>query len=410
MSTRRGHKEGGIDKRGPDTFRLRYRVDGKRYAVTFHGPLPDARKELRRLLRDGDTDQHVAPDKVTYGQWAGQCIKAGAPGRRKKNVGRRTLQRYDELLKHHVIPTLGTRPLQKITGADISSLYAELESKVSTRTKCKISTRSALHVHIALGSCPNAAVRTGKLAVTPMARAMNIPSLGDDEAGIVLDADELATLVRGFRGSKLFPIVALAAYTGARRNEILALRWSDLDVTASTLRIERAIEETKKHGRVLKGPKRASHKRTIQIDRDLLELLVAERESYLRIKAGVPDGAAVDLSLVKLPDDALMFPAPPAVGESFSFAKLRCPKNITQEFQHKAGKLGFGPAFVRARNPNRSKLRLHDLRGSHETALLDTGAPVHVVAKTLRTRPRCAAAQPRKADQEGRRPGGCGRW
>jgi len=352
--------DGTIDPRGPGTFRLRYRVKGKRYTVTFHGSKAEAKVELRRLLRDGDTDQHVAPDKITLEQWAEQWIKAGAPGRRKKKVGRRTIERYDELLKHHVIPTLGSRPLQKISGADISSLYADLEGKIAPRT--------ALHVHSVFGACLNAAVRTGNLAVTPMARVMNIPSPGDDEIGTVLDADELATLVRGFRGSVLFPIVALAAFTGARRNEILALRWSDLDVDASTLRIERAIEETTAHGRTLKGPKTARGKRTIQIDRDLLELLVAERERYLRIKAGVPDGAAVDLSLVKLPDDALIFPAPPAAGESFSFAKLRGPENVTKEFQRKAAKLGFG------------HLRFHDLRGAHETLLLDKGVSVHVVA------------------------------
>jgi integrase len=102
--------------------------------------------------------------------------------------------------------------------------------------------------------------------------------------------------------------------------------------------------------------------------RDLLELLIAERGRYLRIKAGVPDGAAVDLSLVKLPDDALMFPVPPAAGESFMFTKLRGPENVTKEFQRKAAKLGFG------------HLRFHDLRGSHETALLDKGVSVHVVA------------------------------
>ena len=34
---RREHGEGGIDQRGPNTFRLRYRVDGKRFSVTFKG-------------------------------------------------------------------------------------------------------------------------------------------------------------------------------------------------------------------------------------------------------------------------------------------------------------------------------------------------------------------------------------
>ena len=76
--------------------------------------------------------------------------------------------------------------------------------------------------------------------------------------------------------------------------------------------------------------------------------------------AGVPDGAPVDLSLVKLPAGALMFPSPPASGEGFSFAKLRNPRNTTKEFVRKAT-LGF------------TGLRLHDLRGTHETLLLNRG-------------------------------------
>jgi integrase len=65
---------------------------------------------------------------------------------------------------------------------------------------------------------------------------------------------------------RLYPIVAIACFTGARRGEILALRWTDLDANAKTLRIERAIEETKAYGRVLKEPKTPRGRRTIHID------------------------------------------------------------------------------------------------------------------------------------------------
>jgi integrase len=68
----------------------------------------------------------------------------------------------------------------------------------------------------------------------------------------------LQALVRGFKGSALFPIVAVLAFTGARRSEVLALRWEDIDVSRKTLRIERAIEQTKRYGLRLKGPKRKS--------------------------------------------------------------------------------------------------------------------------------------------------------
>src|SRR4029077_15007443 len=106
------------------------------------------------------------------------------------------------------------------------------------------------------------------------------------------------------------------------------------------------------------GPKKESHKRTITIDDDLLALLLADREKHLRMIAGVPDSALVDLSLVKLPEDALIFPNPPTLSAP------RHPRNTTREFVRKTRKLGF------------KKLRLHDLRGSHETMLLNAGVPV----------------------------------
>ena len=199
----------------------------------------------------------------------------------------------------------------------------------------------------------------------------------------------MRALLEGFRGLHLFPIVATLALTGARRNEVLALQWKDLNIANKTLRIERAIEQTLKYDLAIKEPKTKRGKRTIAIDDDLIALFCSEREKLLRIYAGVPDGAAVDLSLMKLPDGALMFPGPPERG-SFSFTKLRNPTAVTKAFLRKAGKLGF------------KGLRLHDLRGSHETMLLDNGTPIHVVAERCGHDPavmlRSYAKRTRKAD------------
>ena len=358
--SRRDRGDGGIDQRGPDAWRLRYRVNGKRISVSVHGTLLDARKELRRLLKSGDDGTHVDPSKLTLGQWAEQWIAAGAPGRRQKKVGRRTLERYAELLRCHVVPALGTRPLQQIRATEIDTLYTKLDGKIAPRT--------AHHVHTVFSSCLTTAVRKGLLLANPLDRAEKVPSPGESDHGMVLDQEQLRVLLEGFKGSVLFPIVAVAAFTGARRNEVLALRWSDLDIEKKTLRMERAVDQVHKQPLGLKDPKTARSTRTIRIDDDLLSLLSAEREKHLRIVAGVPDGGVVDLSLVKLPDGALMFPNPPGPGEGFSFTKLRNPDNTTKEFVRKARKLGF---------PGQ---RFHDLRGTHETLLLDAGVPVHVVA------------------------------
>jgi integrase len=277
---------------------------------------------------------------------------------------------------------LGERPLQQLQSNEIDALYVRLGEKIAART--------AHHVHTVLGACLGTAARTRKIARNPMRELIKVPSPGEADHGIALESEQSRSLVQGFRGSVLFPIVAVAAFTGARRNEILALRWDDLDSAANTLRIERAAEETEKHGLRIKGPKTERGKRTITIDDDLIALLTAERERHLRIIAGVPDGIAVDLSLVKLPAGALMFPNPPGPSEDFSFLKLRNPRNTTKEFMRKAAKLGFGG------------LRLHDLRGTHETLLLDAGVPVHVVAARCGHDPavllRSYAKRTRKAD------------
>jgi integrase len=285
-------------------------------------------------------------------------------------------------MRCHVVPTLGTRPLQQLQATEIDRLYQQLEGRLAPFT--------AHLVHTVFGACLNTAVRKGMIAQSPLLRAERVPSPGESDHGTVLDEDQLRALLDGFKGSPLFLFVAVAAFTGARRGEILALQWTDLDEKAKTLRIERAVEAVGNRRLAVKGPKTERGKRTITIDDDLIALLCAEREKHLRIKAGVPDGVTVDLGLVKLPDDALMFPSPPAPGEDFSLTKLRHPDVVTKTFLRGAAKLGF------------PDLRLHDLRGTHETLLLDSGVPVHVVAARCGHDPavllRAYAKRTKKAD------------
>jgi integrase len=236
--SKRSYGTGALDARGENTWRLRYRIGGRSFSKTVRGTKSEAQKTLRALLHAGDTGEHVAPDKMTLGQWIEHWVSIGAPGnRRRKAVGQRSIERYGELLRCHVAPTLGGRPLQQLQPAEIDALYVRFDAE-------KISARTAHHVHSVLGACIGMAVRTGKLLRNPMFQLARVPSPGEADHGTALEADQLRALVRGFKGSALFPIVAVAAFTGARRNEILALRWEDLDVAAKTLRIERAIEET----------------------------------------------------------------------------------------------------------------------------------------------------------------------
>jgi integrase len=360
--TKRSHGDGGIDQRGPDIWRLRYRVDGRRVTQTVRAPTKrDAQKELRRLLRSTDTGTAALPSRITLGQWAVQWLAMGAPSRKRQEVGKRTLQRYRELLTCHVIPALGNRPLQQLRASEIDALYVALVDK-------GLAKQTIHHVHVVLGSVLHAATVGEQkiLAVSPMGDLLKKPSPGEADHGIALDPEQTRRLVRAFVDHPLYLLVVMALSTGARRNELLALRWSDLDVGAKTLRIERALERVGGSTGV-KSPKTARGRRVISLEDDLIALLLAEKERHLRIEAGVPDGAEVDLGLIKLPEGALIFPGSPH--EGFSFTTPRNPSSATNVFHKVVKRLGF------------PTLRFHDLRGTAITRMLSAGIPPHIVAK-----------------------------
>jgi GGDEF domain-containing protein len=66
-----------------------------------------------------------------------------------------------------------------------------------------------------------------------------------------------------------------------------------------------------------------------------------------------------------------MFPHAPEPREDFSFTASRDPRNFSKEFARRAKRLGF------------EDFRLHHLRGTHATLLLDRNVPVHTVAERI---------------------------
>jgi integrase len=106
----------------------------------------------------------------------------------------------------------------------------------------------------------------------------------------------------------LFLFVAAAAGTGMRRSELLALKWTRIDFATTSITVSQSIEHTKELGCRFTTPKTKRGKRSFQIDLSLLELVRREHDRHKRIVAGIPDDAGVDLSLIKLPPNTLLFP------------------------------------------------------------------------------------------------------
>src|SRR5215469_4614909 len=119
-------RTGHIRQRSAGSFELRYSLGtdpttGKRRIATgtVRGSRQDAEKELRRLLRTLDTNEHVDPTRMTVGQWLTLWLGAIAV-----EVAPRTHERYCEIVKHFLAPTLGKLPLSKLTPTHIQSAYS----------------------------------------------------------------------------------------------------------------------------------------------------------------------------------------------------------------------------------------------------------------------------------------------
>jgi integrase len=270
------------------------------------------------------------------------------------------------LLASYVLPTLGNCPIQKLTPTQIDHVYIELEQRLSSAT--------VRHVHTALKACLATAVRKGILVNNPAGRA-DAPRKVDPEVGRALSLEEITRLLAGLTGTVYHPIIATAVLTGARLSEILALPWSAVNFAANTITVSRAIERTREFGTVIKEPKSWRGKRTISIDPTLTAILKAQHMQHLRLRAGVSEQTVVSLGAVRLPSEALVFPATTARDGRFDFARIRNARALTKEIRARFRKLGF------------VGLRFHDLRVTHATALLDRGVPVHTVAQRLGNRP-----------------------
>jgi integrase len=87
-----------------------------------------------------------------------------------------------------------------------------------------------------------------------------------------LTGDELRQLLRTAAGHRFFPICWLTAMTGMRRNEVLGLKWSDIDVKKKRLHLNRCLVAVGYEVHQTRG-KTKTARRSIDFDQTTLDVL-----------------------------------------------------------------------------------------------------------------------------------------
>ncbi|MDQ6659497.1 MAG: site-specific integrase, partial [Chloroflexota bacterium] len=95
--------------------------------------------------------------------------------------------------------------------------------------------------------------------------------------GVPLTLEQAHTLLECAREHRLELLLTMAVVTGMRRGELLALRWSNIDVEHQTLLVLHTVDYIPKYGYVETEPKTAAGKRLISLPSFLLEMLEQHR-------------------------------------------------------------------------------------------------------------------------------------
>ena len=152
----------------------------------------------------------------------------------RKGLSPQTLHLYRRTVRLHIMAALGKTQVRRLTAWDLDRLYAgmaEAGKGPSTVHQVHVVLSGALGQAVKWGWCPT---NVARMASPPTVRAPRIVPPTAAEVRRLVEAAER-------RNPILAALVMLAALTGARRGELSALRWTDVDFAAGTVRISRSM-------------------------------------------------------------------------------------------------------------------------------------------------------------------------
>ncbi len=237
--------KGSLQELGEGHWRLRVfagREDGKLRQVSrnFKGTKRQAESALAKLAADVERQQVATGPVGSLGELVDRWLDDIAPHRSAY-----TVREYRRIVTKTIKPAIGGLRIDKITGRHLDAFYGSLHRKGLAS-----STVHQHHsvIHASLGR----AVKWGLLPFNPADRATpSRPARSTASAPAVADVQEL--IAEAEKTDTVLAIaIALAAVTGARRGELCALRWSDVDWPRWTLAIARSL--TVVNRQVAEGP------------------------------------------------------------------------------------------------------------------------------------------------------------
>jgi integrase len=340
-------KGDGITKRKDGRYMARYTVhtpDGPKRKVIYGKKYKEVEKKLNEARGDAAKGLVYDVGDMTVGEYLERWLSNSV----RDTVRQRTYERYESILRVHLVPAIGRVKLKSLTPAHVRGLYrGKLDSGLAPG--------SVLHIHRALSKALKQATDDGLiprnvagLVKPPRPRREEIRPLNREQVRAFLEA-------AGEAGDRLEALYVVAVTAGLRRGELQGLKWEDVDLSEVTgmLQVRRTLSEPK-GGYIFEAPK-SGKGRSVRLTRKATAALREHRKRQLEAKmehAGPWE------------DHGLVFPS--VVGTPISGGNL----NRT-----------FKAALRHAGLP--TKFRFHDLRHTCATLLLRQGVNPKYVQELL---------------------------
>jgi integrase len=222
-----------VTPKGAKVFIYQYRMGGRgsparRYTIGRHGQLTaeQARREAEVLalkVAQGSDPQRIKAEtnriaidlafKPYVERFAAECLREEWPA---------TYRYVHSLLITYAVPVLGNKPLNEITRKDINAVLAPVKSKAATAANLFGVIRRLLRWAVEQEDLERSPIEGVKGPKPPPSRDR------------VLDDNEMLLVWKSTAelGYPFGPLIRLLILTGARREEVAALDWSELDYSA----------------------------------------------------------------------------------------------------------------------------------------------------------------------------------
>ncbi|WP_110930639.1 tyrosine-type recombinase/integrase [Paenibacillus bouchesdurhonensis] len=272
--------KGSIEKRGERSWRLTIDVgefpDGTRdrrrkTVVVEDKALLKTTKRLRDYLDDQlaafkmeiESGEYIQPGNFTLKEF----IETKYTDRHLNKLSPNTIETYNGHLKKHIIPALGNKRIQNIKTLHCVDFIGTLSHYSISMQLC---------IYTILKSVFAKAKQWRMIKVNPM-DGVDRPK-GDTRSKQYYDSEQAAEVLEALQKEpnnwRLFFTACMIG--GFRRGEMLALEWSDINFTSQTFHINKTLAA----GQVIKKPKSENSERVVKMPKWFMDDLSAFRKEW----------------------------------------------------------------------------------------------------------------------------------